>query len=120
VGERLAATRVCAQPAVIDALPAPVVRLAPDEALVLGAAADVADPHAIVFRDAGWWAIRTDEAGAAAIAERHCAWPLPPERPAVARGGIAGLPGTIWLAGDGTALILVPAPYGAELEERLQ
>jgi hypothetical protein len=120
VGERVVATRVCAEPAVIDGLAGEVIRLAPDEALAFDPVGDLADPHAIVFRDAGWWAIRTDEAGAAAIAERHCAWPLPRERPAAARGGIAGLPGTIWLAGDGTALILVPAPYGAELEERLR
>jgi hypothetical protein len=119
VAERLVATRICATPAALDALAGEVLRLAPDDALALGDAGPVGDPHAIVYRDAGWWAIRTDEAGAAAIAERHCAWELPAARPATARGAVAGLPGVFWLPGDGRALLLVPAPFAAELEERL-
>jgi hypothetical protein len=119
VGERLIAMRVCATPAAIDALPGRIIRLAPDEALALDRVGDVGDPHAIVYRDAGWWSFATTETGLAGLAERHCGWPLPADRPATARGAIAGLPGAIWLPGDGTALILVPAPYAADVEERL-
>lgn len=117
--ERIVATRVCARPAALDALHGELVRLAPDEALMLAPCGEPADAAAIICRDAGWFGLATDEAGLAAIAERHCAWRLPDARPATARGALAGLPVVIWLPGDGRAVVLVPAPYAAEFEERL-
>jgi hypothetical protein len=102
----------------IDALPGDVVRLAPDEALVLGRC-DVPGGDAIVFRDAGWMGLELDEAGIAALAQRHCAFALGDARPASVRGALAGIPCVLRLATDGRALLLVPAPLAADLAERI-
>ena len=120
--EPLQGLRVVAHPAALDAArwdgdAVTVLRLAPDDALGLGAAGvDVDDEDAIVEPEAGY-------AGAwfpldAVVA--HIEWPLPVERPALAQGSIAGVPAKLWLPGDGDALPLTAAAYADELAGRLR
>jgi hypothetical protein len=120
--EPLQGLRVVADPAALDAArwagaDVTVLRLAPDDALALGAAGvDVADEHAIVEPEvgvAGAW-LPLDDVVA------HIEWPLPAERPALAQGSIAGVPAKLWLPGDGDALLLTAAAYADELAGRLR
>lgn len=94
-----------------------VLRLAPDDALGLGATGvDVADEHAIVEPEVGLvgaW-LPLDDVRA------HIEWPLPGERPALAQGSIAGVPAKLWLPDDGDGLLLTAAAYADELEGRLR
>jgi hypothetical protein len=120
--EPVAATRIAAAPAALDALALPAgtvtLRLAPDDLLVL---ADVApavdDPDAIVVPDAGWAGAWLEPAAAAALLARHADWPLPAA--GLAQGAAAGVPVKVVVAGDRT-LLLVPAAFQAELAERLR
>jgi hypothetical protein len=127
--EHIDATRIIATPAALDAAIWPrgalAMRIAPDEALVITEARHeiardiVKDPHAIVERDAGFagaW-VAADEA--LAFRERACEWELPRERPAFAQGAVADLPMKLWLEED-RVLLIVPAPYATDLEERLE
>jgi len=105
-----------------------VLRLAPDDVLLLDAAVTgglgdrstvaVDDGDAIVARDAGFAVVEIAEPAASALLASVCAWPLPTSRPALAQGAIAGLPGRLWLEPT-RVLVLVPAPLAAELAERL-
>ena len=118
--EPLVATRIAASPAALDALvlpaPAPALRLAPDEVLVL---ADVTvapdDPDAIVVRDPGWAGVGLPPADAAARLARHAEW-RPPA--GLAQGALAGVPVKVLATAEAT-LIVVPLPFAAELVERV-
>ena len=46
-------------------------------------------------------------------------WPLPNDRPTLAQGSIAGVPGKLWLPDGGDALLLTAAAYADELATRL-
>jgi len=122
--EPLTVTRIVATPAAIDAVtwPAGVVRLrlAPDELLVTGdhRTLVLADPHAIVEPDGGWYGAWIPEAEAAVILGRTCPWAVPAARPVFAQGAVADLPVKLWLETD-RVLVLTPAPYAADLAERL-
>jgi hypothetical protein len=129
LAEHVDATRIVATPEALDAVIWPrgvlAMRIAPDEALVITegdheiARDIVKDPHAIVEYDAGCagaW-VAADEA--LAFLERACEWELPRERPAFAQGAVADLPMKLWLEED-RVLLIVPAPYATDLEERLQ
>lgn len=121
--DRLAGTRVVADPAAIDSIVgalAPsivVLRFAPDDAFVIdvtGAVVD--DPHAIIEEEhgfvGGWCAI--DDI------QQHLEWSLPTERPALTQGSIAGVPAKLYLPEDGRdALVVTAAAYAATLTERL-
>jgi hypothetical protein len=122
--------RVVAAPAALDAATWPEgtlpLRLAPDDVLLI--AADLADvnvrvavddPDAIVADDAGFAAVVLDEPAAGAILPRVVEWPLPTSRPALAQGALAGLPARLWCE-DARVVVLVPAPFAADLEERLR
>jgi hypothetical protein len=126
--ERIPAIRIVATPAALDALAAPagalLLRLAADEALLVHAdltghqaAPPVDDAHAIIEFDAGfagaWWTI--DEARR--LLERHCEWAPPAARPAFAQGAIAEIAAKVWFE-ETRALILVPAPFQTDFEER--
>ena len=124
--EVVAGLRVVATPAAIDAASWPagavVLRLAPDDALLLdvgaGARVELADPDAIVERDAGFAVVELREPEASALLARVCAWRLPAERPALAQGAVAGLPARLWLDVE-RVRVLVPAPLAGELADRL-
>lgn len=119
--EPLVATRIAASPAALDALvlpvPAPALRLAPDDLLVL---ADVAvapdDPDAIVARDPGWAGIWLSPSDAAELLARHAEWRPPAD--GLAQGAVAGVPVKVLATAEAT-LIVVPLPFAAELVERV-
>ena len=120
--ERLHGLRVVAYPAALDAAhwhgeAVTVLRFAPDDALGLGAdAVEVDDEHAIVEADAGYVGVWL----AVGDLEPHIEWPLPADRPVLAQGAIAGVPGKVWLPDDGPALLLVAGAHAAELAGRIR
>jgi hypothetical protein len=113
--------RVVADPAALDAAhwaghEVLVLRLAPDEALGLGATGvEVDDPHAIVEVEAGFATGLVDVARVVA----HIEWSLPAGRPTLAQGAIAGVPARLWLTED-RATLVVHAAYAADLQDRLR
>ena len=124
----LEATRVAAAPAALDALAARppwpddvlALRTADDELLV-AAAPDfevAGDPHAIVERETGFSWVRLDAAAAERFLDRECEWERPSARPALAQGAVAGIPVKLRLE-SGRTLILVPAPFAAAFQRRL-
>ncbi|MEX0625337.1 MAG: hypothetical protein WD402_02205 [Chloroflexota bacterium] len=120
--EPLSALRVVAAAEVLDDLTLPdhhpMLRLAPDDLLVIGAASvQVVGEHLIVDETGfvGWW-LTPDEVTHAVLP--HVDWPLPTARPALAQGLVAGVPAKLWLAED-RALLLCAAAYAHELEERV-
>ena len=124
---RIDTTHIVAQPAALDAVQWPAdrlaLRIAPDELLLTPPVDNVdrllaADPHAIAIRDgsfAGVWL--PAEVGTALLA-RTCEWELPPHRPALAQGAVAGLALKIWLTEE-RFFFVVPVRYAAEFEERM-
>jgi hypothetical protein len=126
--EPLHGLRVVADPAALDRvswrgdLDVTVLRLAPDEALAIGArSVEIDDAHAIVEEEAGFVGVwLTAEEFEASVLPR-IEWPLPAddERPAVAQGSIAGVPAKLWLRTTGGALLVTQAAYANELAGRL-
>ncbi|MGB1253929.1 MAG: hypothetical protein ACPG8W_25190 [Candidatus Promineifilaceae bacterium] len=121
--DRMGATRIVSTPAALDAMTTPddviVLRVASDEAFIFPPTAiTLDDAWAIVKQDsslAGVW-MSADES--LYLLERLCEWELPAERPAFAQGMVAGIPAKLWFEVDRT-LLLVPAPYAAEMEGRI-
>lgn len=107
--EPLHGLRVVAAPDAIDAAAhavartgAIVVRIAPDDAFVIGVTAlDVTDPHAIVEPESafvGWWLTADDVANHIAP---HVEWPMPRPQAGttqLAQGLVAGLPMKLWFS----------------------
>ena len=121
VPEPVAATRIAARPAALDALVLPddavALRLAPDDLLVLAdVAPEVDDPDAIVVADDGWAGAWLEEAAAAELLMRHAEWR--PPAAGLAQGALAGVPVKV-LAAGGRTLVLVPRPFAVELRERV-
>jgi hypothetical protein len=121
--DRLAGTRVVADPAAIDAwvatLPSStvVIRPAPDDALAIGidGALNV-DPHAIVEDEHGFvggWCTLEE-------LRRHLEWTPPTERPTLAQGSVAGVPAKLWIVDDERVLLVTAAAYAEVLVERLR
>lgn len=121
---RLEATRVAAKESVLSGLKlhprGPVLPLAPDEVLVLGAMSrdEIDAPGALVEREDGFAGLWLPADEALAFLRRECAWPLPAARPAFAQGMVAGLPVKLWLEAE-RVLLVVAAPFAHELSERL-
>lgn len=124
----LVGLRVAATPAALDRARWPhealMLRVAPDEALVLTAAASLDegaldDPHAIVIRDRSWHGRWLSTADAVDLIERHADWAAPVDRPAFTQGLVAGLPAKLWL-GHERALVIVAAPYAGTFAARLR
>ncbi len=121
---RLDTTRIVANPAALDnanyAEDAVVIRIAQDEALIIPAQADIAlsDEHAIVIADTAWSGIWVSHEEVADILEQHCDWEAPTERPAQAQGAVAGIPTKFYFTED-AVLIVIPAPYQREFEDRI-
>ena len=125
--KRLNCTRLMANPSALDQATMPTghlaFRTAPDELWITPPVEDVsavvtADPHAIVTHDtslSGVW-LPADEANRYLL--HHCEWEVGKERPLFVQGAISGLATKLWLEED-RVLVIVPTPYAAELEERL-
>jgi hypothetical protein len=119
--DRLRGIRVVADPASLDRATwtgdeVTVLRIAPDDAVAIGATGvTVDDEHAIVEDEVGFVGAWLDPADI----EPQIEWPLPPERPAIAQGSIAGVPAKLWLPAKGDALLLTAAAYAQELADRL-
>ena len=93
-----------------------VIRIAPDEALGLGATGvQVDDPDAIVEEEAGFAVALLGPEYAMLAA--HTDWPIPDEPGTLAQGKIAGVPAKL-LVGDPT-LLVVQVAYVDELRSRL-
>ena len=123
--EPLAGLRVVARPGALDAAtwegdgPITVLRVAPDEALAIGASGvDVDDEHAIIEPESGFSIARLDAAGIEKVLA-HVEFRVPAERPALAQGKFAGVPAKLLLDEDG-ALLVVQTAYVADLEARLR
>lgn len=116
----LAARRLVAQPADLDVLARPHLRIAADEALVLGTEPVVVDDeHAIDVPDGGWQAAEIDSEALRAWWPWLADWPLPDvEGPATVQGAAMHVPVKVLLRPDAPALLVVAAPHRVELEER--
>ena len=97
-----------------------VMRFAPDDVFALGARnVDIDDEHAIVEEETGFvgaW-LSPDELDRVVS---RIEWPLQTRRPVLAQGLIGGVPAKLWLAQDGSSLLLTAAPFAAELRARLR
>jgi hypothetical protein len=120
--EPVAGVRVVASPAALDAAhwtgeDVDVLRIAPDEALGLGATGvEIDDADAIVESEAGFAVALLDDVDVAGLAG-HMDWALPSGPGTVAQGKIAGVPAKA-LVGDPT-LLVTNAAYADELRRRL-
>jgi len=121
--EPVEAVRVVATPAAIDAArwvgdDVDVIRIAPDEALGLGATGiDVpGDPDAIIEPEAGFAVALLDTDALYGVRD-HIDWVVPDEPGTLAQGKIAGVPARL-VTGD-RALLVVHVAYADELERRL-
>ena len=125
--DRLRGLRVIADASALDAArwegsgEVAVLRFAPDDVFAVGArSVDVDDEHAIVEDETGYvgaW-LSLDELDRLVVSRIE--WPLPIRRPILAQGLIAGVPAKLWLAHDGTSLLLTAAPFAEELRARLR
>ena len=122
---RIHGTRIVATPEALDAASWPdgalALRIAADEIFVNApvSADQIDDPHAIVVSEGGFAGVWLPAAAALAFLERSCEWALPFDRPAFVQGAVAGIPAKLWLEKE-QILLLVPAPYAAEMENRMQ
>lgn len=128
--EPVAAWRVVATPAAIDGARwqgdgVEVLRVAPDEALGIGAAAvDLDDPDAIVEPDAGFSAALVDAEAWYGLVD-HVEWPLPEDSGVLAQGKVAGVPAKVRtgtpgaVPSDAPALLVVQTAHADELRRRL-
>jgi hypothetical protein len=120
--------RVVAAPSVLDTVTTGtvVVRIAPDEAFVIGASdLQLDDPHAIVEPESafvGWW---LDIAEAVELVAPRVEWRVPTPEPGttqLAQGLVAGVPMKLWLgdpADDGRAVLMVSRSLAHEAADRL-
>ena len=122
--EPVASLRVVATPAALDGArwtgdDVDVIRIAPDEALGLGATAvDVDDPDAIVEPEAGF-SSASISAGELRDVAAHIEWEVPgtAQGASIAQGKIAGVPAKLIL-GDSPRLV-VQTCYVHDLRTRL-
>ena len=119
--EPLHGLRVVAKPAALDAAELPggatMLRIAPDDAIVIAAATlTLADPFAIVEPEYAFvsWRLTPDEFDEVTD---HIEWPLP-DAGQLGQGLIAGVPAKIMVTSD-HVLLIVSAGLAHELLERL-
>ena len=121
--EPVASVRVVATPAALDGArwagdDVDVIRIAPDEALGLGATAvTLDDPDAIVVSEAGFVVALLDATDLEELA-RHTDWALPTEAGELGQGKVAGVPAKV--LGGSPALLVTHAAYAVELRGRLR
>jgi len=120
--EPVEAWRVVAAPAALDSARwsgdvVDVLRIAPDEALGIGATGvTVDDPDGIVEPEAGFVVALLGPDQLAAVAA-HVDWPMPAEHGTLAQGKIGGVPSKA-LVGE-PSLVVTNAAYADELARRL-
>jgi hypothetical protein len=119
--ELLEGLRVVAKPAAIDAATLPagatMLRIAPDDAIVAGAATlTIDDPFAIVEPEYAFVQWRLQPAEFDAVRNR-IEWPVPAAGQ-LGQGLIAGVPAKILITPD-DVLLIVSAGLAHELSERL-
>ena len=119
--ELLHGLRVVATPAALDAAELPdgasMLRIAPDDAIVTGAATlTLADPFAIIEPEYAFvhWRLTPEEFD---TVTDHIEWPLP-DAGQLGQGLIAGVPAKIMVTSD-HVLLIVSAGLAHELLERL-
>jgi hypothetical protein len=94
-----------------------VIRIAPDEALAIGATAvEVDDADAIVEPEAGYSVALLDASEMQAVAA-HTDWPLPEAAGTLVQGKIAGVPAKLLVGSP--SLLITPTAYANELAGRL-
>jgi hypothetical protein len=114
--------RVVATPAALDAArwhgdDVDVIRIAPDEALGIGATdVDLDDPDAIVEPEAGFSVALLTRYDLLGVRD-HVDWELPDDAGVIGQGKVAGVPVKV-VAGDPTVLVVQTA-YTDELRSRL-
>lgn len=123
----LRGVRVTAKPAAIDAVAWPpssiVVRIAPDDVLVIDATPDDAaaviglDPYAIIEHETMFCGAWLDDAHLAALVHK-LEWALPGERPGLAQGMACGLAIKVVLL-EARTLLIVSGSALHEVPERL-
>jgi hypothetical protein len=122
--ETMRGTRIAGDPSLLDrGIPghtAIVLRIAPDELLVIPRGHDAANgpPELIAVEETGFvgcW-LTPDELSARVLP--HIDWALPAARPVLVQGFVAGVPAKLWLESS-RVLLLCAAPYAYELAERL-
>jgi hypothetical protein len=127
--EPVVAWRVVATPASLDAArwvgEVEVLRIAPDEALGIGATGvEVDDADAIVEPEAGFSVARLDVGDWSGLVD-HVDWPLPDAPGVLAQGKVAGVPAKVRTGDpatrptDAPALLVVQTCYATELRSRL-
>jgi hypothetical protein len=121
--EVLQGRRVVAVPAALDSAVWPadsiVLRVAPDEALVVGDGDPlVDDPHALIEDDSSLACIELPLAKAGDVLSRLCDWEWPIPGEPLSQGLMAGIPVKVWTGSD-RVLLIVPTSYLHEVEERL-
>jgi len=118
------ATRIVAKPSALNALEvaadAVVMRSAADELLIFPPQeVEINDAHAIIIEDGsfsgGWFEMEE----ALDFLLHNTEWELPTARPAFAQGGVAGVATKLHFEED-RVLIIVPAPYAWEMEDRMK
>jgi hypothetical protein len=115
--------RVVAAPAALDAArwhgdDVEVMRIAPDEALGIGATGvEVDDPDAIVEPESGFSVALLSTHDELDL-RNHVDWELPDGSGTLAQGKVAGVPAKV-VAGDPT-LLIVQSAYADELQGRLE
>ena len=119
--ELLEGLRVVANPAAIDAATLPagatMLRIAPDDAIVAGAATlTLDDPFAIIEPEYAFvhWRLQPAELDSV---RNHIEWPLPASGQ-LGQGLIAGVPAKILITAD-VVLLIVSAGLAHELSGRL-
>jgi hypothetical protein len=123
--EPITLTRVVSTPQALGAMhggvDALVLRTAPDEALVVGAAPSdltIEDAHAIVIADGGWAGIWLDTETVDRMLAAGADWRPDDRRPLLAQGMLVHLPVKLWLE-DERALLLTQRVFAADLGERI-
>lgn len=121
--EPLTAWRMVASPAALDAASWPtgttVLRIAPDEVLVVGeSVTPVDDPYALIEPEDGFCAVEMDRSVLEAWLVRAAEWRPPSSETYFTQGSAAGLPVKVWVDGD-RALLITRASLARDLEERL-
>jgi hypothetical protein len=124
VPEVLKGRRVAAVPAALDSALWPpeciVLRVAPDEAVVVGDGDLVVDDrHALVEDDASLAVIELPLSEAREVLARLGDWEWPVPGKPLSQGLIAGIPAKVWTGSD-RVLLIVPTSYLHEVEVRLR
>lgn len=123
--KRMKMTRIAATKEALDTAEWPdgtlVMRTAADEVLLSPVVENpsLSDEYAIVLQDGAWAGAWFQPAELLAFLERNCEWELPRERPAFAQGAVADVATKLWFEEE-KILLIVPAPYAAEMEERME